>query len=98
MDNVLCAIPIVTLPRPPLFEAADRSAGTAGDGPRWGTLPRSVIAMLGDANRTVTSLADGCCTNGFAGGSRRSAVEGCATAVDGMVFHEPVFVGDEVSR
>ena len=69
-------------------------------------LPRAlplirVIAMLADANPNGDIFGGWLLSQmDLAGGSlaARRARGRCATvAVDGMVFHEPVFVGDEVS-
>jgi len=111
-NNVLYvyAIPIVTLPAIPASESrqmsqAARPRAAAATGPQ-GAMPRTqplvrVIAMPADANPNGDIFGGWLLAQmDLAGGSlaAQRARGRCATvAVDGMVFHEPVFVGDEVS-
>jgi len=111
-NNVLYvyAIPVVILPAIPASESrpmsqAARPRAAAATGPQ-GAVPRTqplvrVIAMPADANPNGDIFGGWLLAQmDLAGGSlaAQRARGRCATvAVDGMVFHEPVFVGDEVS-
>jgi len=104
------AIPIVILPAVAALRnltmsqvATPRAAGATGS---QAELPRTlplvrVFAMPGDANPNGDIFGGWLLAQmDLAGGSlaTQRARGRCATvAVDGMVFHEPVFVGDEVS-
>src|SRR5690242_8852420 len=74
-----------------------------GSRPKRRRLPRWCGSSRCRLTLTLTAIfsAVGCCRKmDLAGGSlaAQRARGRCATvAVDGMVFHEPVFVGDEVS-
>lgn len=112
MDNVLYvyAIPFVILPGVAPFGsyamsqvAISRAAGATGSQAEVArTVPLvRVIAMPADANPNGDIFGGWLLSQmDLAGGSlaAQRARGRCATvAVDGMVFHEPVFVGDEVS-
>jgi len=112
-NNVLYvyAIPVVTLPAVvSVRKLAEMSQVTtpraaAATGPPAGLPPRlpmvRVIAMPADANPNGDIFGGWLLAQmDLAGGSlaTQRARGRCATvAVDAMVFHEPVFVGDEVS-
>ncbi len=78
---------------------AAAATGSEAEFPRTLPLVR-VIAMPADANPNGDIFGGWLAQMDLAGGSlaTQRCRGRCATvAVDGMVFHEPVFVGDEVS-